>query len=188
MFHSVFTTDNECDLHLEQLATSSAMNFSEITVNDILLAIFKMSNKLSRTPNGIPAYFLKRIAPSIIDVLCYLFNLSLSSSTMPYQWKQALVISMHKKGSRDLPTNYRPISLTCNMCHLLESIVAEKLRNYLLCNGILTPSQYGFLPSTYTQLISALNKWHYAYDNNIDLMLFTQILQKLLTLSHTLNY
>jgi len=57
--------DNGCDLHLEQIATSSAMNFfrnhrneiSLIIISDISLVIFKMSNKLSRTPDGILAYF-----------------------------------------------------------------------------------------------------------------------------------
>jgi len=76
------------------------------------------------------------------------------------------------------------------MCRLPESIVAEKLRDCLLCNGILTSSQYGFLPgkSTYTQLISVLNKWHYAYDNNIDIDVIYTDFAKLLTLSHILNY
>jgi len=75
---SQWTMDMIFILNKSEIATGtlSAMNFSEITVNNILLAIFKTSNKLLKTPDGIPGYFLKHVAPSINDVLCYLFNLS----------------------------------------------------------------------------------------------------------------
>ena len=161
------------------------MNDIEVTANDITTALANMSNKISRIPDEILAYFLKRIAPRIIDVLCHLYQLSLSTAKIPYQWKQALVIPIHKKGTHKLPSNYRPISLTCVMCSLLESIIAKKLLHYLSSNNLFSFRQYGFIPgrSTSTQLMSVLNKWHYFYDSNLILMLYTLILLKPLTLS-----
>ena len=112
VFHNVFITDNGQDLHLNELCNIIKMNNIKVTTNDITTALADMSNKISRTPDEIPAFFFKRIAPWIIDVLRHLYQLSLSTTKIPYQWKQALiVIPFHKKGTRKLPSNYRPISL-----------------------------------------------------------------------------
>ena len=134
-------------------------------------------------------HFLKRVAPCLIDVLCYLFNLRIEHAVLPYQWKQAIVIPIHKKGDRDSPRNYRPISPTCVMCRLFESIMSEKLLNHLLSNDIFTSRQHGFIPgkSTCTQLLSVLNKWHYSFDNNVDIdvIYFTDFANAVDTVSHT---
>ena len=131
-----------------------------------------------------------RVAPSIIVVLCYLFNLSLNSSKLPYQWKQAVVIPIYKKGCRrNVLTNYRPISLTCVMCRLFEGIISEKVLIHLLGNDLISPNQHGFVPgkSAHTQLISVLNKWYCSYDNNLDIDVVYADLAKALALSHILN-
>ena len=94
-FQSVFDGYN---IKFDCLHSVARMESFEITTQDISTALAKMSCKVSQTPEGIPAYFLMRMAPSIIVVLCYLFNLSPNSSKLPYQWKQAVVIAINKKG------------------------------------------------------------------------------------------
>ena len=128
------------------------MESFEITAQDISAALTKMLCKVSQTPDGIPASFLKQVAPRIIVVLSYLFNLSLNSSKLPYQWKQAVVISIYKKGCRNVPTNYRPLSLTktCVMSRLFEAIISEKVLIYLLGNTQISPNQHGFVPGKST--------------------------------------
>ena len=42
-------------------------------------------HKVSRTPDGIPAYFLKRVSGPLLDVICFLFKLSLSKGVIPLQ-------------------------------------------------------------------------------------------------------
>ena len=44
--------------------------------------------------------------------LTSIFKVSLSTSTLPGEWKLAYVSPLHKKGPADQPNNYRPISLT----------------------------------------------------------------------------
>ena len=39
---------------------------------------------------------------------------------MPLVWTEAIVTPLYKKGDRNLPEKYRPISLTCVCCKLLE--------------------------------------------------------------------
>ena len=97
-----------------------------------------------------------------------LFSLCLSQGTLPIQWKSAIVVTIHKKGSRDHRGNYRPISLTCVLCRVLEHIIANKLLHHFHCNNLLSVNQFGFLPghSSCSQLLTVLNKWFSKYDNN----------------------
>ena len=163
------------------------MSNFDIFASDILSALAKLSNKVSRTPDGIPALFLKRIGPCILDALWYLFNLSLKSSELPHQWKEAVVIPIHKKGCSDQPTNYRPISLTCAMCRVFESILPEKMLVHLHHHNLLSSNQFGFIAgkSTLAQLLSVLNKWQYFYDNGMDLdvLVYTDIAEVFYTMS-----
>ena len=73
----------------------------------------RLPNKLSRSPDGIPAFFWKRSYFPILQVILFLFNLFLAQSIISHQWKSAIVVPTFKKGSKYSPTNYRPISLTC---------------------------------------------------------------------------
>lgn len=60
-----------------------------------------------------------------------------------------------KKGEHYDPGNYRPVSLTCIACKIMEHIIASELMNHLDDNNILHDSQHGFrkLRSCETQLL-----------------------------------
>ncbi len=63
---------------------------------------------------------------------------------------------MFKKGTKGDPGNYRPVSLTSVPCKVLESIVKDRIMNYLLVkdrimnhlldNDLIGESQHGFMP------------------------------------------
>ena len=62
--------------------------------------------------DGLPAWFLIIAAPIICYQLSYLFNLSLSTSTVPRQWKDACIRPIPKIPSPRQPADFRPISVT----------------------------------------------------------------------------
>ena len=66
---------------------------------------------------------------------------------------------MYKKGSRSHAENYRPISLTCSLCKIMEKFVRGKVMTHLLENKLLTNKQYGFISgrSTTIQLLNYLD-------------------------------
>ena len=66
-----------------------------------------------------------------------------------------------KKGDRSDPSNYRPISLTCVACKIMESIIKDVGMTYLLENNLLSNCQFGFVSgrSVQLQLLSLLNHW-----------------------------
>ena len=78
----------------------------------------------------------------------YLLLVSLSESTLP--------ILVYKKGEKSDPSNYRPISLTCVLCKILEHIVASSLVKHFTELDIFYEMQHGFREkrSCETQLIS----------------------------------
>jgi hypothetical protein len=55
-----------------------------------------------------------------------LFNLSLSKSEFPTQWKIASVLPLFKKGDKSLISNYRPISLLSAVGKVFERIVFKE--------------------------------------------------------------
>ena len=78
------------------------------------------------------------------------------------QWKNRhWVIPIHKKGDRQSPANYRPISLTAIPCKILESLIRDKLLNHLLTLELLSKDQHGFRPrrSCTSQLLAVMEDW-----------------------------
>ena len=110
-FQKVFRIDDGRSLSLNcSVVPENWIRDIDISSEDVIQAIHLIPGKLSRSPDGIPAFFWKRIFFSILNLLWLLFSLCLSLGTLPIQWKSAIVIPIHKKGSRDHPGNYHPIS------------------------------------------------------------------------------
>ena len=92
-----------------------------------------------------------------------IFNLSLQTSVIPDIWKVASVtpVPVFKKGSPSDPSNYRPISLTCIACKLLECGVKDAVLDHLKNCNVISNSQHGFLSerSTTCQLLECSLDW-----------------------------
>ena len=77
--------------------------------------------------------------------------------------------AIFKKGERNSPGNYRPVSLTCIACKVLESLITDQLRNYFEENKLFTTSQHGFRKSRscVTQLLEVMNDLTNLNDSNV---------------------
>ena len=72
-------------------------------------------------------------------------NLSLKEGVVPFEWKEANIIPLFKKGSRNKSGNYRPVSLTSVICKLLERLVKDHVMDFVVRHKLLNTSQHGFL-------------------------------------------
>ena len=90
--------------------------------------------------------FFKEAALELSIPLAALFQKSLDTGIVPNDWKLADVAPVFKKGNRKLPSNYRPISLTPQICKVLESVIRDKMFDYLFRNNLLVNEQHGFMP------------------------------------------
>ena len=97
-------------------------------------------------PDMVPPWVLKEGSRKLSTPLCLLFNKSLESGKIPEDWKTADVTAIFKKGSKSEHGNYRPESLTCVACKVLESFVRDALVTHLTDNRlyIYTECQHGF--------------------------------------------
>ena len=161
-FSTVFTEDDGIIPNVSRL-TDDQHFLSNITFtySDVLRKILDLPSKTSRTPDGFPAFLLKNIATAIAFPLSILFELSFTQGILPDIWKTALIIPIYKKGKPSSCENYRPVSLTCISCKVMESIIVSQMLIYLRKYNLLTKEQYGFLSrrSTCTQLIDTLHTW-----------------------------
>ena len=101
-------------------------------------------------PDGLSARFLKEIGNEIAEPLTVLYNESLWAGVIPLEWKKSHIPPVHKGGSTDDATNYRPIAVVLVVVKVLEKIVATKLSAYLESTAQLHPHQaaYRFGKST----------------------------------------
>ena len=76
--------------------------------------------------------------------------------------------SLYKKGDKSLPCNYRPVSLTCVPCKLLEHIICSNIMAHMDEYKLLSDRQHAFLKkhSCETQLITVINDWAKILDHD----------------------
>jgi len=161
-FSLVYTIDNgnmpQFDSKVPENVYKSDVLFTEAVVHK---ALRKLPNKLSSTPDGFPAFFLKRVADSISAPLAELFSLSFVLGKLPRVWLTANVVPVYKKNDASDPLNYRPISLTCVCCKLMETIIRESVVSFLSDQKLISGHQHGFRArySTSTQLLECQAEW-----------------------------
>ena len=125
-----------------------------ISTNGVLKLIDNLKTGKAAGPDKIGKNQLTLDPEGTAAILTSIFNYSLQTGTLPEEWKIAHVTPIYKQGSRTSPSNYRPISLTCICCKLLEHIIVHQL-NAQLTNKI-SSNQHGFRKSLSccTQLIT----------------------------------
>ena len=69
---------------------------------------------------------------------------SLDTKQIPQDWRDANITPVHKGGSCNNVSNYRPISLTSIAGKILEGIVNTHIVKHLTTNELLNDSQHGF--------------------------------------------
>ena len=127
--------------------------------NGILHLLEKLNPNKAGGPDDIKPAVLKGLAKEIAPILAIIFKKSLSSGTIPSNWRKARLTQAFKKGQKDLPANYRPISLTCVCCKIMEHIVTSHIMHHAEENNILYPLQHGFRSkrSCETQLLECIH-------------------------------
>ena len=106
-------------------------------------------------PDRLKPLLLRELREEIAPIIKIIFDRSLQTGKLPADWVKANVMLVFKKGDKSLASNYRPISLTCILCKVLEHILASNIVKHLDRQGLMYDLQYDFREkrSCETQLI-----------------------------------
>ena len=133
----------------------------EITVNPV--GVEKLLRQLNPSkasgPDNIPAKILKECSRELAPLITTLFTKTIQEGKIPCDWKEANITAVFKKGDRNIPSNYRPVSLTSIICKLQEHIIVSNVLDHLDHHNILTDCQHGFRArrSCETQLLTLVH-------------------------------
>ena len=67
--------------------------------------------------------------------------------------KQAKVIPVYKSGPKNLPSNYRPISLLSPVSKVFEKLLYVRLEKYFSLHNVITNQQFGFRKGYSTEMV-----------------------------------
>ena len=131
-----------------------------ITKEGVRMLLHNLDPKKAYGPDNITARVLSVSSNEIAPILTIIYKASLDSGNVPTDWKRALVTPIFKKGEHYDPGNYRPVSLTCISCKVLEHCIVSSTMNHLETNNILSPQQHGFRRqrSCETQLLKLIDE------------------------------
>ncbi|KAK4820504.1 hypothetical protein QYF61_000083 [Mycteria americana] len=77
--------------------------------------------------------------------LSILYQQSWLTGEVPIDWKLANVMPIYKKGQKEDPGNYRPVSLTLVPGKVMEQIILSGITWHVQDNQGIRPSQHGFM-------------------------------------------
>jgi hypothetical protein len=155
------------------LLTDSRLDFVVTNPNEVRDILGSLKLGKAHGMDGVSVRLLKETLHSIDAPLCNLLNESFSTGKVPNTWKKANVSPIHKKNSRSLVDNYRPISLLSTLAKVQERIVYKRLYKHLMSNGLLTSKNSGFKErdSAMCQLIKIVDSIYKALEDGKDINL-----------------
>ena len=141
-FSSVFTRSND---EIPSKEPDGMTEISDVVINEKIVkeSIGRLREFSAPGPDKVANKIIVELQNELAEPLAVLFRKSLDNSRIPADWKLSNVSPVYKKGSKSDPGNYRPVSLTSNVCKLMERVINMSLGEYLNKN-VIENSQHGF--------------------------------------------
>ena len=136
-FATTFVTDNGTLPDFPaRVPPDMSLSYIAFPADDVARKLNKLRVDSASGPDGLPTCFLKKMSKFISQPLSKLFDTFFLNSYVPPIWREAYVKPIYKSGNSNDVKNYRPISLTCVSCEIMESIINEQMMYYLLQNDL----------------------------------------------------
>ncbi|KFO77701.1 RNA-directed DNA polymerase from mobile element jockey, partial [Cuculus canorus] len=108
--------------------------FQDEVVRDLLA---QLDTPKSMGPDGIHPSVLKELADMLAKPLSIIFQQSWLSGEVPLDWRLPDVIHIYKKGRREDPGNYRPVSLTSVWRKVMEQVILSAIMKHMQKNRVI---------------------------------------------------
>ena len=138
----------------------------QITENGVAKLLHNLNPHKAAGPDNIIPRVLKELSSEVSSILTLIFRKSYDTGDVPNIWKTAFVCPFFKKGKKFDAINYRPVSLTCIACKIMEHIITSSIMTHADQHQIQNPLQHGFRKelSCDTQLVEFIDD----ITNNLD--------------------
>ena len=150
----------------EKVPTDTFFKIPLITTSQVTTYICNLDPGKSTGLDGIGPRILKMSCDIISPSITALINKSITSGRFPNQLKQAKVYPIFKDGTKDDPSNYRPISILPTISKIFEKHVNSHLMGFLNKHKLIHECQSGFRQkhSCNTALVKLIDQWMASID------------------------
>ena len=124
MYSNFYGQQFHTSVHLATHKTVTKINFDEQLISKLIVAL--NPNK-AHGFEGLSIRMLQMGSNSISEPLSVTFRNFLKAGYFPTAWKKANVVSVHKKGNKQILNNYRPVSLLPISTKLFEKIIFDTI-------------------------------------------------------------
>ena len=119
-FSSVFTIEDDMgDLPGRTDGDLQLLWEIEVTKREVRDCLLHLATNKAAGPDEICSRILREAGRELAEPLHLIFERSLHFGEVPDDWKSAHVVPIFKKGSKSDVENYRPVSLTSQVCKIL---------------------------------------------------------------------
>ncbi|XP_076849711.1 uncharacterized protein LOC143497938 [Brachyhypopomus gauderio] len=112
---------------------------------DVRRTLCRVNPRRAAGPDQIPGRVLRECAEQLTDVLTDIFNISLSSSTVPTCLKTTTIVPVPQKSTVSCLNDYHPVALTPIIMKCFERLVIRNIKTQLPPS--LDPLQFAYRPN-----------------------------------------
>jgi hypothetical protein len=141
LFRQLLKVHVECGVRQTEIHTAEQF-VPENNSSDFEVAIGKLKRYKSPGVDQIPADLIQAGEETLRSEIDKLIKLIWNKEELPHQWKESIVLPIHKNGDKTYCSNYRGISLLSTAYKILSNILLARLNSY--ADEIMGDHQCGF--------------------------------------------
>ena len=140
-FASVFNSKTSCSLGTqppELEDRDGEQNEAPIIQGEMVSDLLHhLDTHKSMGPDGIHPRVLRELAEVLTKPLSIIYQQSWLTGEVPVDWKLASVMPIYKKGRKEDPGNYRPVSLTSVPGKIMEQFILSAITRHVQDNQVI---------------------------------------------------
>ena len=150
LLRSVFSTAFTKNVGLLPSGSSNpvvTIELSTITFTPTLVkrVIRRIIGEAEGGPDDIPRLFFEQCCNQLSSPLAFILNQCMNHGYIPPLWLQAFLTPIFEKGNKTDLQNYRPIALTYTVSEIMETVITDKILDFLLQIKLISKYQHGFM-------------------------------------------
>ena len=167
-FHSVFGIPKGKITLFDGVSPFESIPSLSIDACGVLSQLRRLNLNKAHGPDELSPHLLKLVAEGLAPALTIIFQQSYDLSSTPKDCISAIGTPIYKKGLKSYTSSYRPISLPCKCCKIMEHIMLSHIAKHIAKNNIIVNEQHGLRNklSSITQLMNTTTDWANTLTNN----------------------